>query len=94
MQMKTLLAAIAAAIFATTPAMATTVTNKSGTEITIGVDMGNKESVHKVPAGQSVTFKSECENGCGLTGPWAFSWMLKSGEKLETDGKPLVTVAK
>ena len=39
-----------------------------------------------------MTFKNECDNGCGVAGPWGFSWMAKTGDMIETDGKPLVTV--
>ncbi len=67
-------------------ASALTITNKSASEHAIGLDMGHKESVHKVPAGQSVTFKSECNDGCGVTGPWNYSVMLKTGDKYEFDG--------
>lgn len=83
-------AATAALILATGSALALTVTNKDSKEHTIALDMGDKETVHKIPAGQSVTFKDECNNGCGVTGPWGFSRMLKTGDTLTTDGKNLV----
>ena len=83
-------AATAALILATGSAFALTVTNKDSKEHTIALDMGDKETVHKIPAGQSVTFKDECNNGCGVTGPWGFSRMLKTGDTLTTDGKNLV----
>ena len=89
---KTLAAGIVASMLAVTPAFALTVTNESAEEVTIGLDMGNKESVHKIPAGQSVSFKSECDDGCGVTGPWGYSWMAKTGDTIKTDGKPLVVV--
>jgi len=89
---KTLAAGIVASMLAVTPAFALTVTNESAEEVTIGLDMGNKESVHKIPAGQSVSFKSECDDGCGVTGPWAYSWMAKTGDTIKTDGKPLVVL--
>lgn len=90
---KTVLAASAVVALAAGPALALTVTNKNTKEHAIGLDLGNQESVHKIPAGQSVTFKNECDEGCGVTGPWGFSWMAKTGDKIETDGKPLVTVS-
>ena len=89
---KTLAAGIVASMLAVTHAFALTVTNESAEEVTIGLDMGNKESVHKIPAGQSVSFKSECDDGCGVTGPWAYSWMAKTGDTIKTDGKPLVVL--
>lgn len=91
--MKTLAAGIVVSMLAATPAFALTVTNESAEEVTVGLDMGNKEGTHKIPAGQSVSFKSECNDGCGLTGPWGFSWMAATGDKISTDGKPLVTIA-
>jgi hypothetical protein len=92
MQWKTMIAASAIGILVAGPALALTVTNKDSKEHTIGLDMGNKETVHTIPAGQSLTFKKECDEGCGVTGPWGFSWMARTGDKIETDGKPLVTV--
>lgn len=89
---KTVVAASTAIVLVAGPALALTVTNKDSKEHTIGLDLGDKESVHKIPAGQSLTFKNECDEGCGVTGPWGFSWMAKTGEKIETDGRPLVTV--
>lgn len=67
-------------------AVALTITNKDKVEHTIGLDMGNKETVHKIPAGGSVTFKDECKDACGVTGPWNYSVMLKTGDKYEFDG--------
>ncbi len=89
---KTLAAGIVASMLAVTPAFALTVTNESAEEVTVGLDMGNKESVHKIPAGQSASFKSECDDGCGVTGPWGFSWMASGDDEISTDGQALVTV--
>ncbi len=72
------------------PAAAVTVKNTSGGEITIGVDMGSKEEVKEIGAGKSVKF--DCTDGCGVTGPWGYSWMAKTGDTIKTDGKPLVVV--
>ena len=83
-------AATAAVMLAAGPALALTVTNKDGKEHTIGLDMGDKETVHKIPAGQSVTFKDECKDGCGVTGPWGYSKMAKTGDTITTDGKSLI----
>jgi mevalonate pyrophosphate decarboxylase len=74
------------------PAAAVTVKNTSKAEVSIGIDWGNKEKAEKIPAGKSVSF--ECKDGCGVTGPWAFSWMAKGDDTITTDGKSLVTVGK
>lgn len=76
-----------------TSAQALTVKNVSDKEISIGLDQGDKESVHKIGAGKSVTFKNECDDHCGVTGPWNFSWWAKTGDSIETDGSSL-TAAK
>jgi hypothetical protein len=73
-----------------TPAAAITVKNSSAGEITIGIDMGDKEKVETVAAGKSVKF--DCKGGCGVTGPWGFSWMASGDDEIETDGTALVTV--
>ena len=52
--------------------------------------MGNKESVHAIPPGGSVTFKTECNDGCGVTGPWGYSWMAKTGEDFSFKGNQLI----
>ena len=72
------------------PATAVTVKNTSNAEITIGVDWGSKEKVETVPAGKSVTV--ECKDGCGVTGPWGFSWKASGDDEIVTDGTALVTV--
>jgi hypothetical protein len=78
-------------LLASAPALAVTVTNSSATEQSIGIDVGAKETVHKIPAGQSVTFAKECGADCAVTGPWGFSRRVKSGEMINTDGTSLVT---
>lgn len=88
--LKMMFAATAAALLMTGPAFALTITNKDGKDHTIGLDMGNKEAVHKIAAGQSMTFKDECNDGCGVTGPWGFSWMAKTGDTLTIDGKNFI----
>lgn len=90
--MKVIAPAVAALLVTSTAASALTVTNNGSNEITIGLDMGNKESVHKIAPGKSAEFKSECKDGCGVTGPWGYSKVAGTGDKIETDGKPLVTV--
>jgi hypothetical protein len=72
-----------------TGANALTINNTSSQEVAIGLDQGDKESVHKIPAGKSITFKTECDDHCGVTGPWNFSWWAKTGDTVETDGSSL-----
>jgi hypothetical protein len=38
-----------------------------------------------------MTFKSECDDHCGVTGPWNFSKWAKTGDTIETDGASLTT---
>jgi hypothetical protein len=85
-----MLAAATAFLLVAGPAAAVTVKNTSDAEISIGVDYGEKSEVKSVPAGKSVTF--DCPDGCGVTGPWGFSWMAKGDDEIPTDGKSLVTV--
>jgi hypothetical protein len=85
-----MLAAATAFLLVAGPAAAVTVKNTSNAEISIGVDYGSKSDVKNVPAGKSVTF--DCPDGCGVTGPWGFSWMAKGDDVIPTDGKSLVTV--
>ena len=85
-----LLMATAALFLVAGPAAAATVENTSDSEITIGVDLGNTERTETIGAGKSVEL--DCKDGCGVTGPWGFSWMMSEGDTVTTDGKPLVTV--
>lgn len=87
--LKTAIAAAAALLFTSGAVSALTITNKSTKESTIGVDMGNTEAVEKVPANGSVSIKN-CASGCGITGPWGFSWMAKDGEDFAFNDKQLI----
>jgi hypothetical protein len=87
-------ATLALLVVPATTASALTITNKDSKEQSIGLDMGTRETVHKIPAGGSVTFKEECKDACGVTGPWGYSVMLKEDESYAFDGKSLVTIAK
>lgn len=89
--LKAALIASGFALAMTTGAHALTINNKSANEISIGLDQGDKESVHKIGAGKSVTFKNECDNHCGVTGPWNFSWWAKTGDAIDTDGSSLTS---
>ena len=72
------------------PAFAVTVKNTSAGEFTIGVDLGNEEKVETIAAGKEV--KLDCKDGCGVTGPWGFSWFAKPGDTISSNGASLVTV--
>jgi len=87
--LRTLTSSAVALLVLAGPAAAVTVKNTSGKQISIGIDYGSKEQVKKVGAGQSATF--DCKNGCGVTGPWGFSWMTKGSDTISTNGKSLVT---
>jgi hypothetical protein len=91
-KMKFVTAAAAAALTLAIagPAAAVTVKNTSAGEFTIGVDLGNEEKVETIAAGKEV--KVECKEGCGVTGPWGFSWMAKPGDTISSNGQALVTV--
>ena len=91
--LKAALIASGIALAMNTGVHALTVNNTSSNEISIGLDQGDKESVHKIAAGKSVTFKNECDNHCGVTGPWNFSWWAKTSDVISTDGSSL-TAAK
>lgn len=89
--LKPALLGAALALVMTPAAHALTINNTSANEISIGLDQGDKESVHKIAAGKSVTFKNECDDHCGVTGPWNFSWWAKTGDSIETDGVSLTS---
>ncbi len=72
------------------PAGAVTVKNTRGKEITNGINYGSQGKVAKVPAGKSLSL--DCKEGCGVTGPWSFSWMAKGSDTFTTNGKDLVDV--
>ena len=86
---KTLASSTAAPLLLTGSALGVTVKNTGSSEITIGVDHGNKEEVKEIPAGKSV--KLNCKDGCGVTGPWGFSWLAQPNETFTTDGKSIIS---
>lgn len=92
MTLKILSSSALALLILTGSAAAVTVKNTSGKEISIGVDHGANEKVEKIAAGKSV--KLDCDEQCGVTGPWGFSWMAKGDDTISTDGESLVTVQK
>jgi hypothetical protein len=88
-KLKTVSLALASFLVFTGSASAVTVLNKDTKEHTIGIDLGNKEAVEHIAAGKSVKF--DCPDGCGVTGPWGFSWMAKGADEIVTNGKNLVS---
>ncbi len=90
MKLLTAAAATAFALALAGPAAAVTVKNTSSGEFTIGVDLGNEEKIETIAAGKEV--KIDCKDGCGVTGPWGFSWMAKPGDTISSNGQALVTV--
>lgn len=87
--MKHIAATVIALSLMISAASALTITNKSTKEHTIGVDLGDKERVEKIAAGKSVKL-NDCQEGCGITGPWSFSRMAKTGEDFAFDDKGIV----
>jgi hypothetical protein len=77
-------ASIIALAFTASSALALTITNKSGKEETVGIDYGNSEKVETVAPGKSVKIDG-CDEECGVTGIWGYSWMAKTGDTLVFD---------
>ena len=91
--MKLLTAAAAAAlalVMAGPASAAVTVKNTSSGEFTIGVDLGSEEKVETIAAGKEV--KVDCKDGCGITGPWGFSWKVKGDDVISSNGQSLISV--
>lgn len=78
---KASLLAVAAALIAA-PASALTIENQDKAELKVGIDEGNVEHVESIAAGKTGDLTAKCKDGCGLTGPWGFSWMAQPGDKL------------
>lgn len=87
--LKTLTSSALALLLLTGSAAAVTVKNTGGEEISVGIDRGGQEKVEQIAAGKSL--KVDCNEQCGITGPWGFSWLAKGDETIETDGQSLVT---
>ena len=49
--------------------------------------MGSSEKVETIGAGKSVVI--DCPDGCGVTGPWGFSWMASGNDVIASDGTDL-----
>ena len=90
MKLATAAAAAALTLAIAGPAAAVTVKNTSAGEFTVGIDYGNEEKVETIAAGKEV--KVDCKDGCGVTGPWGFSWMASGNDIITSAGTALVTV--
>ncbi len=90
MKLITAAATAAFALALTGTASAVTVKNTSSGEFTIGVDLGSEEKIETIAAGKEV--KLDCKDGCGVTGPWGFSWMAKGDDVISSNGQSLVSV--
>jgi hypothetical protein len=88
---KALASVCAASVLLASPAMAVTVENTSDKEFKIGVDYGNKEDVKTVAAQKAA--KLDCPEGCGITGPWGYSWLAKGDDKMSSDGTSQIVVS-
>lgn len=84
---KASLLAVAAALLAV-PASALTIENRDKAELKVGIDEGDTQHVETIAGGKTGDLSAKCKAGCGLTGPWGFSWMAKPGDQLVfNDGK-------
>jgi len=90
MKLFTVAATAAFTLAMAAPASAVTVKNTSSGEFTIGIDFGSSEKIETIAAGKEVTF--DCKDGCGVTGPWGFSWMAKGDDVISSSGQSLVSV--
>jgi hypothetical protein len=87
-RIKTPWLATTAAVLLATPAAALTIENQDKSDLKIGIDQGNVEHVESVAGGKTADLSAKCKEGCGLSGPWGFSWMANPGDKLTfNDGK-------
>jgi hypothetical protein len=88
--LKTFVSVLAATALLAAPAAAVSVQNTGQQEFKIGVDHGDLEEVRSAGAGKTAKF--DCPEGCGVTGPWGFSWMASGDEALSSDGKSRIAV--
>ena len=88
--LKALASTIAAAFLLAAPAHAVTVENTSGNAFKIGVDYGDSEEVKDIAAKKSAQF--DCPDGCGVTGPWGYSWMAQGDDRRSSNGKGRIVV--
>ena len=88
--LKEIAAATAAIILTAGSASALTIVNEDAKEYTLRVDEGARESTLKVPANDTVKLQGVCQDGCGLNGPWFYTWMAKAGDTVTIkNGEPL-----
>jgi hypothetical protein len=88
---KALASVCAASVLLASPALAVTVENTSDKEFKIGVDYGNKEDVKTVAPQKSA--KIDCPDGCGITGPWGYSWLAMGDDSKSSDGTSQIVVS-
>jgi hypothetical protein len=87
---RTAMSSAVALLILAAPAAAVTVKNTGGKPFEIGIDYGAKSTVQNVPADKAVTF--QCKEGCGVSGPWGFSWLAKGDDSFTSNGQSLSTV--
>jgi hypothetical protein len=85
--------AVAVLAVAAIPVGALTIKNSSTKPISIAVDNGRQEIVHRVPANGAVDITQDCTSDCAVTGPWGFSRFVSENAVIASDGESLVTVA-
>jgi hypothetical protein len=72
-------------------ASALTIVNEDAKEYTLRVDLGQKETTHKIAANETVKMQQDvCPTSCGLNGPWFYTWMAQPGDTVTIkNGEPL-----
>jgi len=85
--LKTVVGSVLALGLMASSASALVVTNKDKADHKIGIDMGHNERVETIAAGKTLDLSKDCVDGCGLTGPWGYSWMAKTGEDFAFDAE-------
>lgn len=81
--LKRVAALVGAFVLAAGPAWGVTVANQSKQEQVLTVDRGEKQSDHKIAAGDA--FQVECPDNCGLrtrSGPAGYGRMAQGSDKL------------
>ncbi|GJE35900.1 hypothetical protein [Methylobacterium oxalidis] len=85
---------VGAFVLAAGPAWAVTVANQSKQEQVLTVDRGEKQSDHKIAAGDA--FQVECPDSCGLrtrSGPAGYGRMAQGSDKLVISSEGMLTYA-
>jgi hypothetical protein len=89
--LKQLVVATTAFFLTAGAASALTIVNQDAKDYTLRVDLGEKETTHKIPANETVKLQRDvCPTSCGLNGPWFYTWMADAGDTVTIkDGEPL-----